>query len=180
MKNLTKRCLLAIAILAMATVTFAQEKDKRVNSLERGNRSLAFSLLSDGGTFGYWVLKSKRTNLGINLSLRVSHYDAGRKSTSWNVQLAPAIKRYMIVYKSVAPHYYGSLQIGYGKDSNATNWNIGLNAGLGVEWFPVPEVSVGSFTGFNLSYSQRKADSYVQKAFTVFSFTPRLTVYIYF
>jgi hypothetical protein len=78
MKSLAKRCLLTVAILAMAAATFAQEKDKRVNSLERGKRSLAFSLFNDGGTFGYWVLKSKRTNLGINLSLRASHYDDGR------------------------------------------------------------------------------------------------------
>ncbi|MDZ7292120.1 MAG: hypothetical protein ONB44_19780 [candidate division KSB1 bacterium] len=180
MKSSTKSCLIAIAIFAMAATAFAQEKDKRVNSLERGNRSLAFSLFSDGGTFGYWVLKTRRTNLGINLGLRVSHTDDGRSRTSWNVQLAPAIKRYMIVYKSVAPHYYGCLQAGYGKDSNTTNWNFGLNAGFGVEWFPVPEISVGSFTGFNLSYSQQTAGDDTRKSFNVLSFTPRLTMYIYF
>ena len=180
MKNSTKSCLVTVVILIMAASAFTQEKDKRVNSLERGKRSLAFSLFSDGGTFGYWVLKSRLTNLGLNCSLHVSHFDDGRKRTSWNVQLAPAIKRYMIVYKSVAPHYYGSLQAGYGKSGNATNWNFGFIAGLGVEWFPVPEISVGSFTGFNFSYSQQKAGDYTQKAFTVLSFTPRLTMNIYF
>jgi hypothetical protein len=179
----------AMALAAVAASPAAAQQAGSQNALQKGRRSISFSLPDGGGTsFGIWTMLSERTNLGLNVGIEMQDSDAPDVE-GWELQLAPAIKRYTRSLGPVTPFLYGEVNLGFGESSqganDVSNWGTGAFGGLGVEWFPVRSVSIGGYTGIGLRYTSSEVDtpglpSDTRTDFRLSTATSGLSLQIYF
>jgi hypothetical protein len=121
---------------------------------QAGARS--FQLSPHGETrVGGWKMVSDRTSLGLAVGLNVGR--TGREDedeeTRTSVAVAPSLKRYGGAVGPVAPYLFGSLPLSLERSStDGVDWSrrvlrLGGALGVGVDWFPVRGVSLGSHVG---------------------------------
>lgn len=158
------------AMVATASSTAVAEDDdvaEADTAIESGSHALSFSFPTGGAGWGipgarqagddgffdfdrglaevasfssiaYWIGIADAVRLGIVGALYTDE-DYGA------LGLAPSIKYYLATDQSVTPYLYGSLGFWAGDDVHP-----GLGAGLGVEYFPVRQVSVGGRVGLTV------------------------------
>ncbi len=155
-----KRIGLVIACMlttAAASVANAQETSSSgTNALVAGAKSLSFRVPAGGnryadGAAGIWYMLSDDMNLGINVGLGIDRTEVGTDTnTSWDLLLAPAIKYYM-AKGVVNPYFLGQLNLRLHDDGGSNNDpELGIAGGIGVEWFPVRNFSIGGETGVGI------------------------------
>lgn len=185
-------CAIAATVLAAAPVA-AQQADEPVNSLERGRRSLSFSLPDGGGaSFGYWVMRSEQTNLGIDVGFRINRsiIEGNDDPMNYSISVGPALRRYVVLDGHVAPFLQGGIDLSYGSRSvgGGDERSIGLRptVGLGVEWFPVRSISIGGYAGIGIGYARTRVDLDTgtdpdpTQTLSIGTFTSALALRIYF
>jgi hypothetical protein len=171
-------------LLSLSSTVRAQERDPVESPLAAGVRSLSFHLSGSGtGSFGYWRMRSERTNIGWEFGLgaqqRWGRFEsaAGSESTQSGtgafVTVGPRFRRYLETDHRVVPFVQTGVSVGYAfqrSESEASHEGTQLargesghsgilegSLGLGAEWFPTSRVSVSGFTGLNsgVTYSTR-------------------------
>ncbi len=185
-----------LALLAVVTVSliggqaFAQQElraDQAPNALAAGKHSLSFALPGGGnpyagGAFGYWMMLTPEINFGINVGLAVDRQGNTVNDdviTSWDLLLAPTMKFYTSRRSVVAPYYFAQLNLRLndsGAANSEVNTEMGLAGGIGVEWFPVTNFSVGGHAGLGLDIIR----SGNGEPIAVGTFTSGLSAQIYF
>lgn len=172
--------LLAIAVPARAQDaaapdTAAADTTPRT-SLRKGAWSLVFDVPAYGSNtgsaaFGVWEMVGARTNLGLTLGVTVYGRDREAGGTdqtdaSTYVQVGVAAKRYLATARAVAPFVVAGVfgrgnylrRDGAGYEEQQRGWGAGVEAGVGVEWFPARHLSVGGHTGFTLASDRYTAE----------------------
>ena len=159
---MTKRWLFVPALalsLVLAASTSASATD--LNRLdESGVMSLSLGIPAGGnpyapGALGVWYMVSSPINLGINFGMRIDSRDEGEESvTATNFLIAPAVKYYININSRVAPYILGQLNLGFaneGGEDSETETTVSTILGLGIEWFPVAQMSIGGYTGLAIN-----------------------------
>lgn len=141
--------------LSMATGAAAQLP-------QPGARSLRVSA-GGSNSIGVWRMRSERTNLGLNLGLSAGRRAYGETGETYQgLSLEPAVKRYSSPTRSFAPFVYGSVLGSYEhrRAQNLTQhtFGVGGQGAVGMDWFPVRNVSVGGQVGVQATYSRTHAD----------------------
>ncbi len=168
----------ALAVLALAAPARAQDAPADSappppNGLQKGTWSLSFvapGYTGPGGEsveFGVWEMVGPRTNVGVTLDLSVAGQT--REASGANDQtnaysrlgLGLNVRRYLATSRSVVPYLHGRVfgrggferrdDVGAGYEETVRSLGAGADAGLGVEWFPVRQVSLSGHTGVRLS-----------------------------
>lgn len=147
---------------AMSSTAFAQDGDDRVTALESGSHMLSFSAPFGGGglfsglddffgggagtapTISYYMGVSDEFQLGGAVGFS---YDDDVVLT-----LSPTAKFFFTTDQRVNPYGYGRVDIFHDgrAEGGDGETDIGLGAGIGVEFFMVPEVSLGARAGVEL------------------------------
>lgn len=159
-----KRIGLVVACM-IATLTAsaarAQESSGSSNAsgstaLVAGAKSLSFRFPGGGnryadGAAGIWYMMSDDINLGINVGLGIDRTDTGADTnTSWDILLAPAVK-YYLAKGVVNPYFLGQLNLRLHDDGgNDNDPELGIAGGIGAEWFPVRNFSIGGEAGVGI------------------------------
>lgn len=174
-----------VCALSSAAALEAQVPDTAVSPLAPGVQSLSFQLDYSGGgtgTFGYWRMRSERTNLGWEIGLGGRHgwvssepnngLDAEQSSTGIFVQVGPRLRRYVNPGARVVPFVQTGVSAGYGYQRSRTDVEgvreeqvhhghrarLSGSVGLGAEWFPASRVSVSGYTGLNTAAEYTTSD----------------------
>jgi hypothetical protein len=114
--------------------------------LDRTSRSLQIGI-ADRPQIGYWLRIGERTDLGIVGSLA---YHSQPRTLSYSI--GPAWKRYGDVVGGIAPYTYLGLGLAglsqrAQEDVSTSQLRAEAQAGVGMEWFPHPRISVGGHAG---------------------------------
>jgi len=182
-------------LLTLAASARAQDAESR--AIAKGRWSLAFSLPDGGGgQLGVWKMVSARSNLGLNLGVRheFREYSAGPDSarfkdgsTFWTFSIEPRWKRYLFIRERISPFFAAALQGSYGGDQEGSSREITrsarLTAGIGADWTPLHDISIGASTGFAWTETMlSRNDSFATKQkFSDFDTTTgALTLHLYF
>lgn len=153
--------------------------------LDSGARSLSFGI-DGGGTAeaGIWLFVTDRTNLGLLGSLNWFSEDRRNEDhrSGLGLTLGPRAKWYLASSGSTAPFWYGGIDFGHVRDSrqgrdDRTGRVLGLEAGFGVDWFPLDRFSLGGWTGLRLQDERLPSDDTRTRLDT---FTTGLRVHLYF
>ncbi|HEX6939870.1 MAG TPA: hypothetical protein VF158_10700 [Longimicrobiales bacterium] len=181
-------------LLALSAPARAQD-GAPADALQEGRRSLTFSVPSGGGTsFGFWTMLSHRTNLGIDVHVSFRRRDGSSPDdphTIWGFAAGPAVKRYLPwISGPVAPFIYGGADLMWNHDSFGDDiergLGLGLAGGVGVEWFPTRQISIGGFTGLRAEYGrathENEATDFEEtdSTFMMNTFRSSLALHIYF
>jgi hypothetical protein len=158
--------LAALALFFTTTasgVAFAQsvqpttEQQEPPNGLRHGAWSLTvapagFQAAEIPG-IGMWYGVSPQVRLGIfgNGNVR-SGQDSGARSTDWSAFLAPTVRYALSTASRVVPFWQAGLQVGVdvfpGENGTTVNeLDLGVSSGFGVEYFVVPNVTIGGYWG---------------------------------
>jgi hypothetical protein len=138
-------------LLAPATPLAAQTITSHPAS-ERGQHSLALSFYG-GQQIGYWTKKSDRTDLGLDFGVSGAFRD---ETTDLTINLTPALKHYLSAAGALAPYSYVGLPFSWNRtsrdnvgapDGSSSAVSVGGSVGLGLDWFPLPQVSIGGHAG---------------------------------
>jgi hypothetical protein len=165
----------AAAVLALSAPARAQDApaDSTApppNGLRKGTWSLSFVAPGYSGSetaeFGVWEMVGPRTNVGVTLELVVSGLtlettDDDRTAANTSVGMGLNVRRYLATSRSVAPYLHGRVfgrggfnrreDAGVGYEETVRSMGAGADAALGVEWFPVRQLSVAGHTGVRYS-----------------------------
>lgn len=151
-----KRIGLVVALMsATLFASAARAEEGGANSLVAGAKSLSFRLPGGGnryadGAAGIWYMLSDDMNLGINVGLGIDHQNPGASVTAWDILLAPALKYYM-AKGVVNPYFLGQVNLRFHDDGNNNNDpELGVAGGIGAEWFPVRNFSIGGEAGLGI------------------------------
>jgi hypothetical protein len=149
----------------LPTLAHAQaDDDSRTGALRAGARSivLPFPTTDGNASFGFWQMRSERTNLGLVGSVRLDRLDIDGDSTTGGrtdveVRLGPALKRYYNLHPSVAGFGLVGVMGEYtradtGGAGTHDSWGAVMEMGVGAEWFPFRRVSLGGTTGLQAGY----------------------------
>jgi len=145
------------------------EEAPRVNSLERGARALSFSIRGTGsGSFGYTRMRSDERSITWEVDVRaayqkreIGHADESR--TDLGFRVGPTFRRYWEPERRVVPFFAHRYFVGYDyhhasaevddrPDNARANQHfvsLGAGAAVGLEWFPVLQMSVRGETGLS-------------------------------
>jgi hypothetical protein len=172
--------LAAAALLSLAVPAHGQDTDTVPRtSLREGAWSLSFAAPGyntggGSGELGAWKMVGPRTNLGFTLiaSTQRSESSGGALESTdrrTDVTLNLNVKRYVTEPAEVTPFALVGAGIGYstqdreitpgGPDQNASGYNGGVRAALGLEWFPVRRVSIAGYTGLAVVASGLESES---------------------
>jgi hypothetical protein len=158
----------AVAVaLASIRPAHAQETVEAPAALAPGKHAFSFDIPQSGGAaIAGWANLTARTQLGLRLSgnLQRQHLDISdsteRNATFGDAHMGVELRRFLPRSATVAPFLSGSLSAGGGNerqdDSQVTlrtsYWDVGAGVGGGVEWFPLPSISVGGRLGLDFGY----------------------------
>lgn len=155
---------LAFCFTLAAGDAFAQQEvprpDLAPTALAAGTHSLSFGVPGGGnpyapGTLGYWFMLAPQVNLGLNLGFALDRVGGpnDETTTSWDLLVAPAVKFYTSRLTTVAPYYFAQVNLRLnddGIDATDEDLELGVALGLGAEWFPVPNFSIGGHVGLGV------------------------------
>lgn len=177
----------AAALLIGASAAQAQGPE----ALTPGKTSIAFSIPTSGSnSFGIWKQLTPTRALGINAAVEYGRIDedSGNDRSEFAISLAPSMKWYRSLSRTVAPFIQGSAGVGYNRVVNevgdqeieSDGFNVNASAGLGVDWFPLNSISIGGFTGLRAAFGSFNNGNSDQTSALVRTFTSGLTMHIYF
>jgi hypothetical protein len=157
---------------------------------QAGARSFQLSPYGDTQVGG-WKMVSDRTNLGLAVGLEVGRTGGDVEGSRTSVAVAPSLKRYGDPVGPVAPYLFGSLPLGLERrsadraDVNERVLRLGGALGVGLDWFPVRGVSLGSHVGVNARREWERTSSgegaSSEVTYTVAgTFSSGLNLHIYF
>jgi hypothetical protein len=175
-------------------------------ALQKGTWSLSFVAPGYSGgeraQFAIWEMMGSRTNVGLALELSVSGRDRDQDGddvteASTGAGMGINVRRYAGAERAVMPFVQGGVfgRGGYSRregdsyDADLKMMSVGVEAGIGAEWFPVRHFSLSGYTGARLSTSRyeeeytgpdetERTSSSTEGAFQ--AFTSALSVSIYF
>ncbi len=177
---------LAVPVLLLATSQPAQAQAPQ--GLARGTLSLEFALPDGGGSnFGLWNQVGTSTSIGWNVGFtyaKEENEESGFSASQLRVSVGPELKEHFSIRPRVAPFYRFGIAGLYDRttqtqdevESRGESWGVGGSAALGVDWFPLDQISIGGHTGFRVDYLDREERSQL----SVRSFLSQLTMRIYF
>jgi hypothetical protein len=162
--------MLALAAPARAQDAAADSTAPPPVGPQKGAWSLSFVAPGYGGEtveFGVWEMVGARTNLGVTLEVLVGGREDeanGRKGTAATTRagLGFNARRYLATARRVTPYLQGRVFVRGAYQRNESpgveDWHrgaqVGAEAALGAEWFPVHHFSVSGHTGVRLAASR--------------------------
>jgi hypothetical protein len=169
--------ILAGALLLAPTTPLAAQTIGSYPAAERGQHSISLSIDGDS-QIGYWTRQSDRTDLGLELGVTGLFSDS---NSSVSLNLTPAIKHYVTPAGPLAPYTYLGIPVSFARASNDLDsqhsFGLGGVFAFGVDWFPLPQVSVGGHAGVDVFYSNVGSGSGL---FSVRTFTSAIRAQLYF
>jgi hypothetical protein len=169
-----KWIVLTAGFLSLASSTVAAQSIGSHPASERGRRSIALGV--GGATqVGFWTRSSDRTDLGLELSGNGFFSD---RNTTLLLTLTPSLKRYHGAAGPLAPYTFFGVPLQYQRSANDNvgapdtaqdSYGVGGAAGFGLDWFPVPQVSLGGHVGLQAIFHQFPDDSNVLSVNTLSS-----------
>ena len=158
------RSLLVALLVTLSLPAALEAQESASETLVTGRRSITFNIFSGGtGSFGVWKMRSEAQNLGVLVDAAIQYRHTAvegdgndRTAVGFSVGVGPELRRYTSVSGRVAPYGFmgGRLGFGYGRttiepDLEDDSWNALLSGriGLGVDFFPVRNLSIGAQTG---------------------------------
>lgn len=180
----------AFAVPALLLATSQPLRAQAPQALARGTLSLEFALPDGGGgNFGLWNQVGTSTSIGWTVGFDYSKEEAEQTGTSASrlaISLGPELKEHFSIRPRVAPFYRFGIAGLYDRrrlttadgetEERTESWGVAGSAALGVDWFPLDQVSIGGHTGFRLGYTDGDDRSFL----TARTFLSQLTMRIYF
>lgn len=184
------RSLLAstLAIPAILVATSQPLQAQAPQGLARGTLSLEFALPDGGGgNFGLWNQVGTSTSIGWTVGFdygKEERDDIDSSSSRLTISVGPELKEHFSIRPRVAPFYRFGISGLYDRtiqtqddlENRTESWGVGGSAALGVDWFPLDQISIGGHTGFRVDYLDREDRSQL----TARTFLSQLTMRIYF
>jgi hypothetical protein len=178
------RSLAAAFTFAVALVMVPALQAQSPAPVSQGTKSLSFGIDGDGSSeAGIWIFISDRSNLGLLGTMDWRSEDrSGPDRSEFTLGVGPAIKWYLLRTPRVAPFWLGGLHFTHTRRSeegepDRTRRGAGFDAGFGVDWFPVDQISVGGWTGFRFTNDRAENDDTTTRLRTL---TTGLRVHLYF
>ena len=189
---------LSALVLLVGGAAPASAEEGVARTIEKGRWSLAFSLPDGGGAqLGVWKMVSGRSNVGMNLGVDHTYReqtwgpDSARTGYGqeyfWTFSLQPSIKRYLFLRERVSPFMMAALEGSYGwRNSGRVRLftkGATLSAGLGADWTPLRDVSIGASTGIEWTESMSSANDFQATKYKTSIFdthTGSLSLHLYF
>jgi hypothetical protein len=153
-----------------------------------GSYGVSFSLPSGGGAgFGVRKMLSSIKSVGIEfqggLSWREASQPSGDQESRTDVRLgvSPNIRLYNRVAGPVVPFLQVVGSLAYTSAPN-DGWAVdgGGGVGLGVEWLPLPGMSISGTTGVNAVYRHSVGGGLSQNSFNLGAVRSQLELNLYF
>jgi hypothetical protein len=149
-------CLQLLCLIVMVQPTLAQEVKAR------GSEAITMGANSNSASIGYWHKLTDANSLGGDFTI---FYRDHNRDDSQSYQFSPGIKHYLAPEKAVSPYLYGAIIGRYGENSsdntNSTwrseNYALGVQGGIGLEWFPVQRVSIAGHVGVIAEYEKNRS-----------------------
>ena len=194
--------------MAAGAAPEVSEAPPRVNSLEPGARALSFALPGfSTGTFAYTRMRSAERSITWEVRVQASHNTrndgiSNLSTTALGFAVGPVFRRYFEPERKVVPFFAQRYFVGYDyrhhhaeaehrpesafrQNSNAAF--VGAGAAVGLEWFPVKQMSLRGETGLSGSLSYNFGDQEGDWAWhsedgwggSLSTFTAGLTVSLY-
>ena len=164
-----------LGALSLGSTLDAQSDAASESPLAVGVQSLSFNVTGDGtGSFGYWRMRSERTNVGLEIGFggeqtwstfnAESGNESDQSTTRVAVSVGPRFRRYTDVGQRVSPFVQTGASVGFGYQRSEhspgsggggevvqSGHSVELNGslGIGAEWFPLSRVSLSGYTGVN-------------------------------
>lgn len=150
-----------VSVCLISTMAYAEDVEiDRPTGLEAGAHVLSFGLPAGGSNWG--------GNIGIPMiSIPTANYFhnfdpqfqfGGGVGFGYADDLAfdlsPTAKFFLSTTERTVPYVYGNVDLTYDGD----DFDLGIGAGLGAEFFPVPEFSIGGRAGITLVEAAEPAD----------------------
>lgn len=176
MLGIVKTATICVVALVASSEAAAEDLENK-NALSDGMHSLSFGIPDGGnsnaaGTAGYWVMFGN-LNVGFNVGLAL---DTGTDDTSFDILLAPTVRSYVSTDGVVCPFWFGQVNLRLADNGSDDTQELGVAAGVGAEWFPVPEFSISGQVGLGVDVI-RPGDL---DPVALGSFTSELSAQIYF
>lgn len=149
----------------------AEPNGPAAETLRDDRWSIALAIPHGGGSeLGLWRMVGERTNFGLQVGFRWADDesegdDREQERLDWAISLSPTVQRYLFVRGSVSPFVLVRAEVALsraealsvspagGSLSRLTSRTLGVRAGLGAEWIPLPDVSIGGHTGVRFSHA---------------------------
>ncbi|MBJ6724948.1 outer membrane protein [Geomesophilobacter sediminis] len=157
------KTVLLLAVLSFLMVQPALAQDEKVTLGQRGDNAIALGVNEGTATIGYWHKLSGSDDLGVDFGIQYRDHETFNNQT---YQVMPAIKHYLFPEKSFSPYLYGGLIASYGNNdtrettqqsgSRTESYTAGALGGLGMEWFPIRNLSIGGHVGVRAQYEYNK------------------------
>lgn len=147
---------IALSVLAVQPVHAQEEK---VSVSQRGSEAVTMGAGSNSASIGYWHKLTGKTSLGGDFTFFYRDHD---HNDYQSYQFSPGIRHYLLADKAVSPYLYGAVVGRYSKSgsdqpdsrSRTESYTAGLQGGIGLEWFPIQNVSIGGHVGINANYEK--------------------------
>lgn len=178
----------ALAIPAVLLATSQPLQAQAPQGLARGTLSLEFALPDGGGgNFGLWNQVGTSTSIGWNVGFNYAKEDrdeTGFSASRLGISVGPELKEHFSIRPRIAPFYRFGIFGLYDRDirtqdeleTRTESWGVGGSVALGVDWFPLDQISIGGHTGFRVDY----LDQEDRTQFNARTFLSQLTMRIYF
>jgi len=151
--------------------------------------TLSISLgLDESPQAGVWFTATNHTRIGLLGTLERTSRSVdgpdGESSSSSRLRytVGPAFKWYLLTTGDrIAPYWHGAATVG-GDDppGDRRTTSFGLDGGFGVDWFPVPQVSFGGFTGLGFRYDRIREGEVTTTDSRLGTLTAGLQMHVYF
>ena len=151
-------CLQLLCLIVMVQPALAQEVKAR------GSEAITMGANSNSASIGYWHKLTDANSLGGDFTLV---YRDHNRDESQSYQFSPGIRHYLAPEKAVSPYLYGAIIGRYGERSSDNNtsrfrsedYALGVQGGIGLEWFPVQSVSIAGHVGVIAQYERTHSRS---------------------
>jgi len=182
-----RRSLLVLAAFVCAVPAHARAQNGRPLPAV-GSYGVSFSLPQGGGAgFGIRRMLSGSRSAGLDVQLGVSWRkldDAQgeeRSRTSFALSLNPDLRLYRRMSGPVVPFVEIDGRVGY-RNAHNEAWVVdgGGGVGLGVEWLPLPAMSISGSTGLAWTVGHQRSGGSSENSVTFGVFRSELSLNLYF
>lgn len=184
----------------------AGSADPAAQTLRDDRWSIALAIPNGGGSeLGLWRMIDERTNLGLQVGFRWTDDESAgddreQERITWSISLSPTIQRYLFLRGNVSPFVLARAEFSVTRFealsaspvgaaySLRTSRAVGARAGIGAEWIPLPDVSIGGHTGLRVSHASVDEEATISTGLAEFegtnflaaTFVSALTLRIFF
>lgn len=186
---MVQRVVFLASVLSAVAVFHPVPALSQASPPESGTYALSFRFPSSASSqLGIRKILGSGANAGLNVGLslnRAVNERAGlddEVSTHWSAGLFPNVRFYRGGRANVLPFFVLDAGISYTDEADdASRLALSAGGGLGVEWFPVPSMSLSGTTGISLHYDRTENGTPETHAHTrLSSITSSLSVNLYF